>query len=214
MLKEWEKLLEQAEEKATAANAIYADSPDEAAEATADEMMARAQALTARSEKMEEADAIKAKADAAKAARLALENEPPVNDNGGFAIPTTQVKDPSDTPYKHVGEFLTEDLSWVSFVYDPLQPEEIILAKHKKIGLYGNQQSGDIWCQFHRAVDYEAASYVIHYDGGPCTARRRFGGGTQFYYQVLLERGQDVGAAIGEGDFSGAWDIFWTALTS
>lgn len=65
-----------------------------------------------------------------------------------------------------------------------------------------------------RDVDFEAASYVIHYDGGPCTASRRFGGDTQFYYQVLLERGREVGAALREGDLGGAWDIFWTALTS
>jgi HK97 family phage major capsid protein len=109
-LKQWEIVLDQAEEKAKAATAIWADNPDEAAEATADDLMAQAEKLEARADKMKAAANIEAKAETAKAARLALENAPATNDNGGYA--TTEslvpVKTENDTPYKSLGELLMD----------------------------------------------------------------------------------------------------------
>jgi HK97 family phage major capsid protein len=111
-MNEWEKLLARAEEKAKAAKAIYAsESPDEGDITTADGLLAEAEALRGRANKLKAADAITDEAEAAKAARLALENAPATNDNGGYAtteslVPVTDER--NDTPYKHVGKFLQD----------------------------------------------------------------------------------------------------------
>lgn len=108
-LKQWEIVLDQAKEKAKAALAIYTDNPDKETEETADGLMVEAESLEARAEKMKAADAIKDKAEAAKAARLALEKEPPVNGSGGFATtPLVPVKTENDLPYKTIGDFLMD----------------------------------------------------------------------------------------------------------
>lgn len=111
-LKNWEKVLEQATEKALAADAIYADNPNEEDEATADEMMALAEKLRARAGKMKVSDDIKAEADAAKTARKALEDAPAINGNGGFVTTTSTLvpvtDERNDTPYKSLGALLLD----------------------------------------------------------------------------------------------------------
>jgi HK97 family phage major capsid protein len=108
-MKDWLKLLDLAAEKAKAASAIYAsESPTDEDEATADGLMAEAEKLRGRAEKLKATTGITDEHEATKAARLALENEPPINDSGGYTIAKTQVKDPKDTPYKSVGEFMLD----------------------------------------------------------------------------------------------------------
>ncbi len=112
MLKQWEILLEQAAEKAKAASAIFAgDNPDEATITTADGLMSEAESLRGRAGKLKALNAITDEQETAKAARLALENEPPINGNGGFA--KTEALVPVKTaqnahPYKSMGELLQD----------------------------------------------------------------------------------------------------------
>ncbi len=200
---DWEELLALAKEKAKAARAIYvSENPSKEEEEAADELMVQAEVLEARAEKVKAATAITDKAEAAKAARLALEKEPPTNDNGGFATGTGLVpgKTENDTPYKSLGEFLLDVQKAQSGIIveklaplrsdDPLNENGFSVGKALGMPFAGNM--------FQRAVRRGKAisgmSEVVPADGGILVGEDR--------QDAIMGRVYDVGQLIQMADMT------------